>query len=52
VTSGLFIGSAGWTIPKAHSHAFLAGGAGLVRYASIFNAAEINSATPAACSAR
>lgn len=39
----LRIGTAGWTIPKAHSTAFPSTGSGLARYAAIFNATEINS---------
>src|SRR5215210_7620454 len=37
------IGTAGWTIPRRHAKHFSAKGSGLERYASCFNAAEINS---------
>src|SRR5919112_2152540 len=37
------IGTAGWSIPKAHAAAFPAEGSHLERYASVFNAVEINS---------
>ena len=37
------IGTAGWTIPRRHAEHFPADGSGLERYASRFNAAEINS---------
>ena len=37
------IGTAGWTLPRANADSFPAGGTGLERYASRFNAAEINS---------
>jgi uncharacterized protein YecE (DUF72 family) len=37
------IGTAGWTIPRRHAEHFPAHGSGLERYASRFNAAEINS---------
>lgn len=42
-TGNLFVGTAGWAIPKAHAHHFLSGGTGLQRYGAVFNAAEINS---------
>jgi uncharacterized protein YecE (DUF72 family) len=38
-----FIGCAGWAIPSAHSSLFVGDGSHLVRYASRFNAVEINS---------
>jgi uncharacterized protein YecE (DUF72 family) len=37
------IGTAGWTIPRRHAEHFPSEGSGLERYASRFNAAEINS---------
>jgi uncharacterized protein YecE (DUF72 family) len=37
------IGTAGWAIPRAASDDFPTEGSGLSRYASVFNAAEINS---------
>jgi uncharacterized protein YecE (DUF72 family) len=37
------IGTAGWTIPRRHAENFPAEGSGLARYASRFNAVEINS---------
>jgi uncharacterized protein YecE (DUF72 family) len=43
VTASIYIGTAGWTIPKAHAPAFPESGSSLSRYASVFNAAEINS---------
>jgi uncharacterized protein YecE (DUF72 family) len=39
----VFIGTAGWTIPRAHASFFPQAGSSLSRYASVFNAAEINS---------
>jgi uncharacterized protein YecE (DUF72 family) len=41
--SGVRIGTAGWAIPKAHADAFPSAGIGITRYASVFNATEINS---------
>jgi uncharacterized protein YecE (DUF72 family) len=38
-----FIGTAGWSIPAAHAHAFVTEGAHLARYAAVMNAVEINS---------
>jgi uncharacterized protein YecE (DUF72 family) len=38
----IFVGSAGWNIPRLHKHRFLADGSGLQRYASALNGAEIN----------
>ena len=38
----IFVGSAGWNIPRVHKHRFAAEGTGLQRYASTLNAAEIN----------
>ena len=38
----IYIGSAGWNIPRAHRHRFPAEGTQLARYASRLNAAEIN----------
>jgi uncharacterized protein YecE (DUF72 family) len=37
------VGTAGWAIPRRHAEQFPAQGSGLERYASRFNAAEINS---------
>src|SRR4051812_30806123 len=39
----IWIGTAGWTIPRRHAERFPAKGSGLQRYAARFNAAEINS---------
>jgi uncharacterized protein YecE (DUF72 family) len=39
----IFVGSAGWNIPRVHKARFAAEGTGLQRYASRLNAAEINS---------
>lgn len=39
----LRIGCAGWSLPRAHAQAFATQGSHLERYASVFNAAEINS---------
>jgi len=39
----VFVGSAGWNIPRAHRARFAADGSQLERYASRLNAAEINS---------
>jgi uncharacterized protein YecE (DUF72 family) len=39
----VFIGCAGWSIPAFHASRFPADGSHLVRYASLFNAVEINS---------
>jgi uncharacterized protein YecE (DUF72 family) len=39
----IFVGSAGWNIPRVHKERFAAEGSGLQRYASRLNAAEINS---------
>ena len=41
--AALYIGCAGWTIPKAHQGQFPADGSHLARYASRFSAVEINS---------
>lgn len=38
----VYIGTAGWNIPRAHRDRFAADGAQLARYASRLNAAEIN----------
>ena len=38
-----FVGTAGWTVPKALAHLFAESGTVLERYASRFNAVEINS---------
>lgn len=38
----IFVGSAGWNIPRAHKGRFAADGSQLQRYASRLNAAEIN----------
>ena len=37
------IGTAGWTLPRQHAHAFPEPGSHLVRYAQVFNCVEINS---------
>src|SRR5690349_11436857 len=39
----IFVGTAGWNIPRVHKERFAAEGSGLQRYASRLNAAEINS---------
>ena len=39
----IFLGTAGWNIPRVHRERFGAEGTGLQRYASRLNAAEINS---------
>lgn len=39
----IYVGSAGWNIPRAHKDRFPAEGTGLQRYAARLNAAEINS---------
>ena len=39
----VYIGTAGWTIPKQASAAFASGESALDRYATRFNAVEINS---------
>lgn len=39
----VFVGTAGWAIPRTVASAFPAVGSGLVRYASVFSACEINS---------
>jgi uncharacterized protein YecE (DUF72 family) len=41
--AAVFVGCAGWTIPKAHQHVFPAVGSHLARYAGRFSAVEINS---------
>ena len=38
----MYIGTAGWNIPRAHKERFPAGGSGLQRYSARLNAAEIN----------
>ena len=38
-----YVGTAGWALPRAHQAAFAGDGAHLVRYASMFDAVEINS---------
>ena len=38
----VFIGTAGWNIPRAHRHRFPLDGSGLARYAARLNAVEIN----------
>lgn len=40
--ASLFIGTAGWNIPRAHRHRFTATGSQIERYASCLNGAEIN----------
>lgn len=42
-TNGLRIGTAGWTLPRAHAHLFPAEGTHLQRCASVLNCVEINS---------
>lgn len=37
------IGTAGWTLPRQHTHAFPETGSHLIRYAQTFNCVEINS---------
>ena len=39
----IYVGSAGWNIPRAHKQRFPENGSGLARYAARLNAAEINS---------
>jgi uncharacterized protein YecE (DUF72 family) len=39
----VFLGTAGWALPRDAQHAFPAGGSHLERYAARFNACEINS---------
>jgi uncharacterized protein YecE (DUF72 family) len=41
--SHVFVGTAGWSVPRDVAEAFPAEGSGLERYAARFNAAEINS---------
>jgi uncharacterized protein YecE (DUF72 family) len=43
MNDGIYIGCAGWSIPKAQKPYFPACGSHLERYASVFNAVEINS---------
>ncbi len=43
MTAPLYIGCAGWSLPREHWPAFLGQGTHLQRYASRFNAVEINS---------
>jgi uncharacterized protein YecE (DUF72 family) len=38
-----FIGTAGWSIPAIHAHAFPGSGTHLERYGAVLNAVEINS---------
>src|SRR4051812_32051961 len=40
---GLYVGCAGWSVPKEHAGHFPAAGSHLQRYASRFPAVEINS---------
>jgi uncharacterized protein YecE (DUF72 family) len=40
----IYLGTAGWNIPRAHKDRFPAEGSGLQRYSARLNAAEINSA--------
>ena len=42
-TRQVFVGTAGWSIPRDVAEAFPAQGSGLERYATLFNAVEINS---------
>ena len=39
----MWIGTAGWSIPKEHAAPFPTTGSHLERYGAIFNAVEINS---------
>ena len=39
----LYIGTAGWSLPRAEQHRFPPGASHLARYASVFRAVEINS---------
>ena len=41
--TGAFIGTAGWSVPRKVAEDFAETGSGLARYASVFNAVEINS---------
>ena len=41
--SRIYIGTAGWSVPRASAHRFSVGGTHLERYARAFNATEINS---------
>jgi len=43
LTATLFVGCAGWSLPREQWPAFAAEGTHLQRYASRFNAVEINS---------
>ena len=43
LSAGLRIGTAGWTLPRAHAHRFPSEGTHLERCAEVFNASEINS---------
>jgi len=43
MTSRIFIGTAGWAIPRASAARFASDGAHLERYAQVFSCAEINS---------
>ncbi|AKS09622.1 DUF72 domain-containing protein [Pseudomonas trivialis] len=43
MTAPLFVGCAGWSLPREHWPAFVGEGTHLQRYASRFNAVEINS---------
>jgi uncharacterized protein YecE (DUF72 family) len=43
VPAKLYIGTAGWSIPRAEQHAFPAGESHLARYAQVLPAVEINS---------
>ncbi len=42
-TAPIRTGTAGWSIPKAHAHAFPSAGSHLERYGAVLNAVEINS---------
>jgi uncharacterized protein YecE (DUF72 family) len=42
-TPPVFIGTAGWTIPRALADSFPRERSGLERYAAVFNAVEVNS---------
>jgi uncharacterized protein YecE (DUF72 family) len=41
--AAIFVGTAGWGIPRASAHSFVSEGTHLARYARVFSCAEINS---------
>src|SRR5665213_2883575 len=41
--NGIFIGTAGWTVRRAHQSLFAPGASHLARYSALLNAVEINS---------